>query len=85
MSDKGINIKDRDFILCSRARVNEPEILFLYKVRHRYKTGYKEYWFYAGTEIEEFLNKNNIEYVRNMIHPLLKPFIEEFIENDQEK
>lgn len=71
---KEINIKDRDFILYSKTKTDEPQILFLYKVRHRYKTGYKEYWFYADTEIEEFLNKNNIKYVRNMINPLLKPF-----------
>lgn len=42
------------------------ELLFEYKVRYRYKTGYKEFSFYATTEIEEFLNRNNIEYVRNM-------------------
>lgn len=40
-------------------------LLFEYKVRYRYKTGYKEFSFYATTKIEEFLNRNNIEYVRN--------------------
>ena len=29
------------------------------------------YDFYSYTKIEEFLNKNNIKYVRNMVHPFL--------------
>lgn len=83
MSDKGINIKDRDFILYSKVKVNEPEILFLYKVRRKYGNDYKEYWFYAGREIEEFLIINNIEYVRNMIHPFLKPLVGEVLKNER--
>ena len=42
------------------------ELLFEYKVRAKHKLGFKEFSFYATTEIEEFLNRNNIEYVRNM-------------------
>ena len=41
------------------------DLLFEYKVRYRYKNGYKEFSFYATTEIEEFLNRNSIDYVRN--------------------
>lgn len=50
--------------------------LFEYKVRARHRLGWKEFSFYATTEIEEFLNRNSIEYVRNMTdtveHRLLK-------------
>lgn len=41
------------------------DLLFEYKVRAKHKLGWKEFSFYATTEIEEFLNRNNIEYVRN--------------------
>ena len=41
------------------------DLLFEYKVRARHRLGWKEFSFYATTEIEEFLNRNNIEYVRN--------------------
>ena len=70
------------------------ELLFEYKVRYRYKTGYKEFSFYATTEIEEFLNRNNIEYVRNMTDTVesrlfkeiekLKEVINGMIENEEE-
>lgn len=50
------------------------ELLFKYKVRAKHRLGWKEFTFYATTDIEEFLNRNNIEYVRDMIHPLMKPF-----------
>ena len=51
------------------------ELLFEYKVKYKNK----EYKFYANTDIEEFLLKSNIKYVRNMIHPFLKPFFKEMI------
>ena len=51
------------------------ELLFEYKVKYKNK----EYKFYANTNIEEYLNKNNLKYVRNMIHPFLKPLIMEEI------
>lgn len=41
------------------------ELLFEYKVRARHRLGWKEFSFYATTEIEEFLNRNSIDYVRN--------------------
>ena len=41
------------------------DLLFEYKVRARHRLGWKEFSFYATTEIEEFLNRNSIEYVRN--------------------
>ena len=50
-------------------------LLFEYKVKYKNK----EYKFYADTDIEEFLLKNNIKYVRNTIHPFLKPFFKEMI------
>ena len=53
------------------------ELLFKYQVRLKTKNGYKYYDFYSNTKIEEFLNKNNIEYVRNMIHPFIKPFVKD--------
>jgi hypothetical protein len=40
-------------------------VIFEYKVRARHRLGWKEFSFYATTEIEEFLNRNSIEYVRN--------------------
>lgn len=40
-------------------------MIFEYKVRARHRLGWKEFSFYATTEIEEFLNRNSIEYVRN--------------------
>ena len=42
------------------------ELLFEYKVRARHRLGWKEFTFYATIEIEEFLNRNSIEYVRNI-------------------
>ena len=42
------------------------ELLFEYKVRARHRLGWKEFSFYATTDIEEFLNRNSINYVRNM-------------------
>ena len=39
--------------------------MFEYKVRARHKLGWKEFTFYATTDIEEFLNRKGIEYVRN--------------------
>ena len=52
------------------------DLLFEYKVRARHRLGWKEFSFYATTEIEEFLNRNSIGYVRNMTdtveHRLLK-------------
>ena len=39
--------------------------MFEYKVRCRHKLGWKEFTFYATTDIEEFLNRNSIDYVRN--------------------
>ena len=53
------------------------ELLFKYQVRSKVKNSYKYYDFYSNTKIEEFLNKNNIKYVRNMIHPFIKPFVKE--------
>ena len=41
------------------------DLLFEYKVRARHRLGWKEFSFYATTEIEEFLNRNSIDYVRN--------------------
>jgi hypothetical protein len=40
-------------------------VIFEYKVRARHRLGWEEFSFYATTEIEEFLNRNSIEYVRN--------------------
>ena len=52
------------------------ELLFEYQVRLRTLVGgYEYFYFYANTNIEKFLNKNNIKYVRNMIHPFIKPFV----------
>lgn len=42
------------------------ELLFEYKVRAKHRLGFKEFSFYATTDIEEFLNRNSIDYVRNM-------------------
>lgn len=42
------------------------ELLFEYKVRTRHRLGWKEFSFYATTDIEEFLNRNSIDYVRNI-------------------
>lgn len=42
------------------------ELLFEYKVRARHRLGWKEFSFYATTDIEEFLNRNSIDYVRNI-------------------
>lgn len=41
------------------------DLLFEYKVRARHRLGWKEFTFYATTDIEEFLNRNSIDYVRN--------------------
>lgn len=51
------------------------ELLFKYQVRLKIKNGYKYYDFYSNTKIEEFLNKNNIKYVRDMVHPFIKSFV----------
>lgn len=40
--------------------------MFEYKVRCRHKLGWKEIKLYADTDIEEFFNRNSIDYVRNM-------------------
>ena len=48
------------------------ELFFKYKVRAKHRLGFKEFTFYATTDIEEFLNRNNIKYVRDMIHPFIK-------------
>lgn len=53
------------------------EILIKYTVRLKTKNGYKYFNFYSTTKIEEFLNKNNIKYVRNMIHPFMNGFIKD--------
>ena len=42
------------------------DLLFEYKVRARHRLGWKEFTFYATTDIEEFLNRNSIDYVRNV-------------------
>jgi len=51
-------------------------VIFEYKVRARHRLGWKEFSFYATTDIEEFLNRNSIEYVRTATdtveHRLLK-------------
>lgn len=52
--------------------IKTDELFFKYKVRAKHKLGFKEFTFYATTDIEEFLNRNNIEYVRDMIHPFIK-------------
>lgn len=58
------------------------ELLFKYQVRLRTNAGgYEYFYFYADTKIEKFLNKNNIKYVRNMIHPFLKPLIQNNLES----
>ena len=54
------------------------ELLFEYKVKYKNK----EYKFYANTDIEEYLNINNLKYVRNMIHPFIKPLLVEVINNE---
>ena len=41
------------------------DLLFEYKVRARHRLGWKEFTFYATTDIEELLNRNSIDYVRN--------------------
>lgn len=41
-------------------------MIFEYKVRAKHRLGFKEFKLYATTDIEEFFNRNNIEYVRNM-------------------
>ena len=54
------------------------ELLFEYQVRLRTPAGgYEYFYFYANTNIEKFLNKNNIKYTRNMIHPFIKPFVKD--------
>ena len=40
--------------------------MFEYKVRCRHKLGWKEIKLYADTDIEEFFNRNSIDYVRNI-------------------
>ena len=46
------------------------ELLIEYQVRLRTPAGgYEYFYFYADTNIEKFLNKNNIKYTRNMIQP----------------
>jgi hypothetical protein len=60
------------------------ELLFKYQVRLKVKNGYKYYDFYSNIKIEEFLNKNNIKYVRNMIHPYIKPLIADLVEKVKE-
>lgn len=40
--------------------------MFEYKVRCRHKLGWKEFKLYADTDIEEFFNRNSIDYVRNI-------------------
>lgn len=52
--------------------IKDDELFFKYKVRSKHKLGFKEFTFYATTDIEEFLNRNNIEYVRDMILPFIK-------------
>lgn len=52
--------------------IKADELFFEYKVRAKHKLGFKEFTFYATTDIEEFLNRNNIKYVRDMIHPFIK-------------
>ena len=52
--------------------IKADELFFKYKVRIKHKLGFKEFTFYATKDIEEFLNRNNIEYVRDMIHPFMK-------------
>lgn len=51
-------------------------MLFEYKVRAKHKLGFKEFKLYADTDIEEFFNRNNIKYVRNMT---------DTVENKQQK
>lgn len=41
------------------------DLLFEYKVRTKHRLGFKEFSFYATTDIDEFLNRNSIDYVRN--------------------
>ena len=53
------------------------ELLFKYQVRLKAKNGYKYYDFYSNTEIEEFLSKNNIKYVRNTISPFIFSFVKD--------
>ena len=41
-------------------------MIFEYKVRARHRLGWKEFKLYADTDIEEFFNRNSIDYVRNL-------------------
>ena len=41
-------------------------MIFEYKVRSRHRLGWKEFKLYADTDIEEFFNRNSIDYVRNL-------------------
>ena len=59
------------------------ELLFKYQVRLRTQKGYEYFCFYADTKIEKFLNKNNIKYTRNMIHPFLMPIIKSNFGSDE--
>ena len=61
------------------------ELLFKYKVRTRHRLGWKEFTFYATTDIEEFLNRNNIKYARDMIHPFIKPIVKQYFEDINEE
>ena len=44
--------------------------MFEYKVRCKHKLGWKEIKLYADTDIEEFFNRNSIDYVRNITHTI---------------
>lgn len=50
--------------------MKDEKLLFKFQVRLRTTAGgYEYFYFYADTNIEKFLNKNNIQYTRNMIQP----------------
>lgn len=44
--------------------MNEEKILFQYQVKTKSQYGKRFYYFYADTDIENYLNNKNIKYVR---------------------
>ena len=51
--------------------------MFEYKVKCRHKLGWKEIKLYADTDIEEFFNRNEIKYVRNITDTIENRQLEE--------
>ena len=44
--------------------MNEENIIFQYQLKKRTKLGTRYYYFYATTDIENYLNNKDIKYVR---------------------